>query len=162
MKPFHLLLIISLACLSACGFHLRGTAQIPAALQSIALTGNDGNSDMLQELRRALEAGDVTVLETPEASGFVLALGTESLSERVLSVNSNARAGEFELTMSVPFQLRNSGTVIVGPEDLSIEKVYLADPNNAVAKDEERELMAEEMRLELVNLILRRLQSAPL
>jgi len=51
---------------------------------------------------------------------------------------------------------------VVGPEELAIEKVYLADPNNAVAKAEERELMEEEMRLELVTLILRRLQSAPL
>jgi outer membrane lipopolysaccharide assembly protein LptE/RlpB len=62
----------------------------------------------------------------------------------------------------VPFQLRSGGTTVIGPETLVIEKVYLADPNSAVAKAEERELMEEEMRRELVSLILRRLQSASL
>ena len=86
-------------------------------------------------------------------------VGNEQSSERVLSVNSNARAGEYELTMSVPVQLRRGGAVVMGPETLSIEKVYLADPNSAVAKAEERELMEGEMRRELVNQILRRLQN---
>jgi len=151
-----------LLTLSACGFHLRGTTTIPPALQSIALSSTNGNTDILSQLQRTLEAGDVTLLDAPGANGFELVVGAETVTERVLSVNSNARAGEFELSMTLPFQLRRGGAAVVGPEELAIEKVYLADPNNAVAKAEERELMEEEMRLELVTLILRRLQSAPL
>ena len=58
--------------------------------------------------------------------------------------------------------MRIADAVVFGPEVLSIEKVYLADPNSAVAKAEERELMEEEMRRELVNRILRRLQNVTL
>ena len=158
MRLLTVFLVVSIV--SACGFQLRGTATLPAELQTMALTSTDGNSDILRELRRSLIASDVTLLDSPQANAYVLVLGAESSSERVLSVNSNARAGEYELSVSVPFQLRNGSAILMGPETLTIEKVYLADPNSAVAKAEERELMEEEMRRELVNLILRRLQSA--
>jgi outer membrane lipopolysaccharide assembly protein LptE/RlpB len=42
---------------------------------------------------------------------------------------------------------------------LQLSKVYLADPENAIAKTEEAELIRTEMRRELALLILRRLQS---
>jgi LPS-assembly lipoprotein len=164
MKSKLLLVLILLATViaSGCGFTLRGSAQLPAALQTMALTSPDGNSDILRELRRSLVASDVTLLDSPQANAYVLVLGAEVSRERVLSVNSNARAGEYELSLSVPFQLRNGSTVVLGPENLTIEKVYLADPDSAVAKAEERELMETEMRRELVNLLLRRLQSVTL
>ena len=155
-------ILITAFSLAGCGFHLRGTAQLPPALQTLALASTDGNSDILRELRRSLVASGINVLDSPQGNTYALAIGAEDSSERVLSVNSNARAGEYELTMSVPFQLRSGGTTVIGPETRVIEKVYLADPNSAVAKAEERELMEEEMRRELVSLILRRLQSASL
>ncbi len=154
------LILITALPLAGCGFHLRGTAQLPAALQTLSLTSTDGDSEIVSELRRSLLASDINVLDSPQGSTYALLIGAEESSERVLSVNSNARAGEYELTMSVPYQLRSGGATVLGPETLVIEKVYLADPNSAVAKAEERELMEEEMRRELVSLILRRLQSA--
>lgn len=159
MKFQHLFLIICAMLASGCGFQLRGTADIPVALRTMAVSSTDGNSQLLVELRRSLAASDVTLLDAPSASGFTLVVGAESSNERVLSVNSNARAGEFELSVSVPFQLRNGSDIVMGPETLTIDKVYLADPNSAVAKAEEREQIEDEIRRELVVLILRRLQS---
>lgn len=156
MRLLSAFLIIAL--MSGCGFQLRGTADIPPALRAMAVTSTDGNSDILRELRRSLLASDVTLLESP-GGAYELVVGAEDSSERILSVNANARAGEYEITMTVPFQLRNGAATLLGPEILVVEKVYLADPNSAVAKAEERELMETEMRRELVNRILRRLQT---
>jgi LPS-assembly lipoprotein len=162
LKLQKILILLSVLALASCGFTLRGTASLPAELQNMVLVSTDGNSDVLRELRRSLIANNVTVLETPESDSYRLVIGEEDSKERILSVNSNARAGEYELSISIPFQLRTADTILIEPEILTIEKVYLADPNNAVAKDEERELMENEMRRELVILILRRLQSVTL
>src|SRR5690606_6429525 len=96
------------------------------------------------------------------AGVYSLGLGQEQSSERVLSVNANARAGEYELTMQVPFQLRQDAAPIMGPETLALSRVYLADPENAVAKNEEAALIRDEMRLGLAFQILRRLQASEL
>ncbi len=162
IKIKKLLVLLTLLALTSCGFTLRGSANIPPQLQNLVLVSSDGNSDIMQELRRALQANKVTILDTADSNSYQLLIGAAEIQERIISVNSNARAGEFELSISVPYQLRTSTTVFLEQEVLTLDKVYLADPNNAVAKAEERELMETEIRRELVSLILRRLQNADL
>ena len=162
IKAKKLVVLLTLLALASCGFTLRGSANIPPQLQNLVLVSSNENSDIMQELRRALQANKVNILDMTSADSYQLLIGEAEIQERILSVNSNARAGEFELSISVPFQLRSSNTVALEPEVLTLEKVYLADPNSAVAKAEERELMETEIRRELVSLILRRLQNAEL
>jgi LPS-assembly lipoprotein len=152
-------IVFSLLLISSCGFHLRGSITLPSDLESLHLESSVGESDLLQALRRALTAADVNLLDIPGSGVYSLGIGQEEVEERVLSVNSNARAGEYQLSISVPVQVRSGQIVVVGPEILTIEKVYLADPDNAVAKQEEREIMEDEIRQELVLQILRRLQT---
>lgn len=152
-------LILLLLLLSGCGFHLRGSVNLSADMQTLHLESSAGESDILQELRRALNSSNVEVVNTSQPGVYSLGIGQEEVEERVLSVNSNARAGEYELSISVPVQLRSGQVLVFGPETLTIEKVYLADPNNAVAKQEEREIMEEEIRVEIVVQVLRLLQN---
>jgi LPS-assembly lipoprotein len=147
--------------LSGCGFALRGSAELPAQLQPLYLEAIDAESDMLRELRRALQNNRVQLATEPGA-GYRLGIGNEERSERVVSVNVNARAGEYELTLALPWQLRQGATVVAGPERLSISRSYLADPNNAVAKSQEAEQILSEMRQDLSRQLLRRLQAVSL
>lgn len=154
------LMLLMLSMLSACGFALRGSASLPAALQTLQVVSVDANSDLMREVNRALRSSGVTVVDT--AANYRLGLGRETGVERTLSVNSNARAGEYELELSVLFQLSQGGTTVLGPETIALSRVYLSDPENAVAKSEEAELIHQEMRRELAQQLIRRLQSAPL
>ena len=150
-------LVLLLSLLSGCGFALRGTANLPEALQTLQLASVDANSDLQRELNRALRNAGVEIVDT--ASAYRLGLGLETITERTLSVNSNARAGEYELDLGVQFQLSQGGSMVLGPEALHVKRVYLTDPENAVAKSEEAELIRAEMRRELAQQILRRLQT---
>jgi LPS-assembly lipoprotein len=155
-------LLVPLIVASGCGFTLRGAADLPAALQTLQLEALSPNSDVVREVRRTLRSNQVTVTDTAAPGIYRLGIGNEQSSERALSVNANARAGEYEITMLVPFQLRLESTMLFGPETVSVAKVYLADPENAVAKNEEAELIRTEMRKELALLIVRRLQAVEL
>lgn len=160
MQKANIILVLCASCLMlGCGFTLRGSATLPPALQTLVLESPDGNPDILREMRRALVASNVTLADTPGAGIYRLVVRETDSTERVLSVNANARAGEYELQVSTTFMLRGAEGIVIGPETVTIERVYLADPNRAVAKQEERDLIEEEMRRELVNLILRRLQN---
>lgn len=153
-----LTLVLSLA---GCGFTLRGSVDLPAALQTLQLESPNPDSEIVREVRRMLRNNDVALVETGTDATWRLGVGLEANSERVVSVNANARAGEYEITMSVAAQLRR-GTQTIGPETLSVSRVYLADPESAVAKNEEAELIRSELRRELAQQILRRLQSLDL
>lgn len=149
-----------LLTLGGCGFALRGSADLPAALQTLEVAGVDENGELLQEVRRALRNSGVTIVEAD--APYRLGIGRETSGERIVSVNSNARAGEYELEMHLLFQLSQGGTTVLGPETLSLSRVYLTDPENAVAKEEEADLIRSELRRELAQQLLRRLQAAAL
>jgi LPS-assembly lipoprotein len=151
-------LLVATLAVGGCGFALRGSAALPAALQPLALLNVDNGTPLGQELLRALASNGVELATEASSASYQLEVGNEAAAERALSVNANARAGEYELIMSVPWQLRRGTAVVLGPETLSLGKVYLADPENAIAKNEEAELIRTEMRRELALQLLRRLQ----
>lgn len=150
-----------LLLLGGCGFTLRGSVNLPEALQTLQVESPVPNSEIVREVSRMLRNNSVTLADEAAANVWRLGIGAEQVSERVLSVNANARAGEYELTMTVPVQLQR-GSETLGPETLSVARVYLADPENAVAKSEEAELIRDEMRRELAQQVLRRLQALEL
>ena len=154
-------ILLSLSLLSACGFSLRGSsnAELPLELQTLQVLSQGGNNELMRALQRSLKSSNITVIDDSQAGIYRLTIGTEQVSERVISVNSTARAGEYELSMSLSFQLDSDAESVLGPEILSIERVYLADPNNAVAKSDEGQLIRKEMRQALVRQILTRLQA---
>jgi LPS-assembly lipoprotein len=156
--------LVLLTLLGGCGFTLRGSATLPPQLQTIQLEAPGGNTEIVREMRRMLANNQVTLVEGDSAPAelYRLGIGGESSSERAISVNASARAGEYELIMAVPFQLRQGSQVLLGPETLSVSRVYLADPENAVAKNEEALLIRTELRRELALQLLRRLQSLQL
>jgi LPS-assembly lipoprotein len=151
--------IANVLFVSACGFSLRGTTELSANLQPLYVEAVDTSSPMHRELQRVLNQNQIALAPNVNDANYRLGLGPENSSERALSVNANARAGEYELEISVPFQLAKGTDVVLPPETLSLTKVYLADPDNAVAKNEEAELIRTEMRRELAQQILRRLQA---
>lgn len=157
-----LLLLCTLALLTACGFQLRGygeTAQLPPELQTLQLSSSNPDNDVLRELSQQLRGSDVTIVEEAEEGVYELLISPERSQERIISLNAAARAGEYALTMVVNFQLRSGNTVVLGPEEINLEQTYVADPNNAIAKSEEADQIREDLRRDVARQILSRLQN---
>ena len=153
-----LLTVSLLLLLSACGFTLRGsdTQLLSPDLQQIQLSFNNPN-ELGQLLQRRLAAAGVEIVDSPSA--YKLTLGNEQSLERVVSVNRNVRAGEYELTLNASFQLDNNAEPVIAREIISADQVYEADPANAAAKTNEAALVRNELRQALVEQIMRRLQT---
>ncbi len=152
-------IIITLLLLSACGFTLRGseTQALSTNLQQLELTFNSSSNGLGQILRRRLTASGVDIVEN--STSYKLTLGDEQNIERIVSVNRNVRAGEYELTLISSFQLEKDGELLIETEIISIDQLYEADPTNAAAKTNEAELVLTELRQALAEQILRRLQT---
>ena len=158
MSKHLLLVLIFLPLLSSCGFTMRvsDTQLLNADLQQIQISSSNLNA-LGQILQRRLTASGVEIVDGPSA--YKLTLGDEQSLERVVSVNRNARAGEYELTLLSSFQLEKNAETVIAQEIISAEQVYEADPANAAAKTNEAELVRNELRQALVEQIMRRLQT---
>ncbi|PLW83817.1 hypothetical protein CWI75_00160 [Kineobactrum sediminis] len=156
-----LLLALALpAMLSACGFHLRGAASatgLPEGWRQLYLATGNPNSEFSRDLQSRFSANGIEWVERSEAA-YILVLGPERFSQRNLSINSQARAAEFELTMQAQFAVRDKeGNYVIEPADAVVVKQMENDPRNVVGKAEEIRLIQNEMREELSRQILRRI-----
>lgn len=150
------LLIFTLLLLTSCGFHLRGSVELPPALSEIAV--KDGATDIAPELRHAMKNAGVLVTDS---ALMVLQLRAEKYGKRVLSVDSVGRALEYGLSYSVRFSLKDEKGVTWMPEDSVTQTRDLRFDETAVlgTAREEAQLKTE-MRRDAVLQILRQLQYA--
>ncbi len=162
MQTFKTTISLILLCglLSACGFSLRGTESLALnpEIEQLSIKDEGNNSALGQLLTQRLQVYGLDLLEPGKAS-LRLTLGAEQVKERVVSINRNARAGEFEMTLITSIELSKDADVLISREVLALEEIYEADPANLAAKANEAELIKTEMRQELVEQILRRLQA---
>ena len=90
----------------------------------------------------------------------VLTLGDEQISARPVTVNPRARAAQYEMRLSITIALGQSNRLLIEPETLFIDRTYFEDIENIAGSREEVEIIAQEMRRELVNQVMRRLEAA--
>ena len=154
-----LVVTLALACvLCACGFQLRGTGgtSLPESWKKMFLSTGNPNGELSRELQSTFSANSITWVDTEQAN-YTLTVGGERFKQRNLSINAQARASEFELTMSTVFSVRNAGgQQVIEASEATVVKQMENDPSNVVGKAEEVRLLKAEMRTELVQQILRR------
>jgi LPS-assembly lipoprotein len=121
------------------------------------VTGNP-NSEFSREVKTRFAANGVAWQEDKENANYAVVLAPERFTQRNLSLNSEARAAEFELTMRSTFSVKdNSGETVLGDTTSSVVKQMENDPRNVVGKAEEIRILKGEMRGELAQQILRRI-----
>jgi LPS-assembly lipoprotein len=158
----HYSLILGLICLlGACGFQLRGTGvggtALPEAWKSMYLVTNNPNSEFSRDVSALFAANGVIWTEDRESANFSLVLEPERFEQRNLSLNSEARVAEFELTLSAQFSVLDAQkTDVIPPTSVSVVKRMQNDPRNVVGKAGEIEILKVESRTELAQQILQR------
>lgn len=148
------------ACLmlAACGFHLRGAADLP--FKTIHL-GFAPNSAVGVELKRNLVASGTKVVDDKADAEANLTVLKDSRSSQVLTLNTNGRVREYALFQYFTFSVNDAkGTVIIPPTAITLRRVITYDENQALAKQSEEALLYRDMQSDLVQQILRRLSAS--
>ena len=158
------LALLSLSLLNGCGFQLRGAYQLPAAMQQTYIDAASVNADLVRSLSIALRASEIKLLDAPSSDVAQLKLFNETRSKRVVSVDSRGRAREYTLSYAISFSLSGpqpvTGDVFrIEQQNLQIDRDFLFDPEDVLGNARGESQLYEEMRQDLVRLILLRLQS---
>jgi LPS-assembly lipoprotein len=144
--------------LPACGFQLRGQAQLP--FDSLYIAGQE-NSALIVELRRNVQAGTTTAISRDAASAqAVLKLSGEQRERDILSVNAAGKVRELQLRYRVTVRVFNGkGDDYLAPTDFVLTRDYTFDDARVLAKESEEALLFQDMQTDLVQQILRRLST---
>ncbi|MFG0581946.1 MULTISPECIES: LPS assembly lipoprotein LptE [unclassified Pseudomonas] len=150
------LLIIGLAgLLSACGFQLRGTGDAQFALKELDVSARNAYGETVQELREVLENNDVNV---HPGAPYKLVLVRESENRRTASFSGGARSAEYELTLTLDYEIRGTRNLLLSNSQVEVQNYYMQDDNNLTGSDQEALQLRNELRRELIQQLSLRLQ----
>ena len=147
-----------LLLLTACGWHLRGVTPLPAEYKVLYVQGEE-ESALYHKLVQQLEFNNVLVTESLEDAPMLMTLEEYEVDKRTLAVDSNGRVSEYEL---------NGLLIVILERQLTGEKIELEvtsrrtlanDINNVVATQTEETTLRNQIDSDLVNKLLRRMQS---
>ena len=150
------LLIMGLAVLlSACGFQLRGTGTNQLALKELDVSARNAYGDTVVQLRQVLENSGVHVYT---GATYKLVLTDEKETQRNLSYASAGRASDIELSTMLSFEVQGLNQQPLMGDKVQVQKVVSHDGNNLVGSDSEIVQVRKEMRRELIQRMMVRLQ----
>lgn len=154
-------LVITLLLVS-CGFHPRGSVTRLTDLGSIFVDASQSLS-IAEQLRQALTDAAFTMAANRDDADILLRLTQETQNERVVSVRSNGRVSELELSHAISMLIAQSvddQPPAYEPDQslnrIEVNREYTYDETGVLGKENEARILREEMEVELVRQIVLR------
>jgi LPS-assembly lipoprotein len=143
------------ALLTACGFELRGTPELPFA--RIALEGFAARSPLAEELKRAL-AQSAEVVAAPHGAQVVLLALTDARERSVVASTAAGQVRELQLRVRLTFRLATpAGAELIPTTELLLTRDMSYSENLALAKEYEEVQLYRAMQSDIVAQVMRRL-----
>ena len=152
-----LLSVIVMITLSACGFQLRDNYQLPATLQQMQLQ-SVSSLQLEASLRQRLLTAGIQLSDQAAADVAQLRVLSDQLERRTLSLFERGQVAEYELLYRVNYQVIRNGELII-EDTIEVARDYQDDPNFALAKTREREMLVAEMRDDAARRLVRQMIS---
>lgn len=153
-----LALLASLLTLTGCGFQLRGSSPVPAALQPLAIDCPSSlPGQFCQSLREQLELGGIE-LRNPGQADYLLRLSDYRQDRRASAITAQAAAAEYILRHTVAMELVTEDQIpLIATTDLNASETYRYDETNVLAKQREEDELRQQLGDRLAQQVIFRL-----
>lgn len=151
-----LIIVITLALVSGCGFQLRGQAKLP--FDTLYIDGFEG-TPLVAELKRVIKAGSRTrITDRPDDAQAVLYVTRVSQEKKILSLSGTGRVREFQILYHVGFRVSDgNATDYIPASELVLRRDYSFNDTEIESKETEELLLYRDMQSDAVQQIMRRL-----
>jgi LPS-assembly lipoprotein len=146
--------------LTACGFHLRSSVDLPAAYRSVYIDSAAGEGILKRELTEQLGYSNGSVVALRSEADSVIHILDENKETRTLSLSRGGKSTELELTYRVQYELLDKeGNVLLEAQKLEMVCNYFNDQTDVLGKSNEESLIFKEMQRQVADSLLRRIRA---
>lgn len=142
------------ALLASCGFQLRHARTMPfASIYLPAIGGALGAN-----IRRGLQDSGVEIVRDVKQAEVRLDIAVAGREREILSLSGAGKVREYEIIQRIRFTLFNAdGTVRFAPVTLEARRDYTYDDALLLAKEQEEEMLWQDIDADLARRVLDRL-----
>ena len=153
-KP--LLYLILMTTLTACGYHLHGSVDVPEIMRHIHV--RSASPQLLAGFKESLNIAGGRLNDMPERGGLIVQVLNEHFDRRSLSLSSTGKANEFELIYTLEFEVLTvtENTVIMPRQTVEVNRDYYNDQQDIMGKGNEEAQIRQEMYLQAVRAVIDR------
>jgi LPS-assembly lipoprotein len=147
-----------LAALAACGFQLRGTANVP--FETVFVPGASGGVAL--DLKRSIQAGTrAKIVDDAKQADAIVQFTEETRLKEILSLTGTGRVREYQLRYRVGFRVHDGkGADYVPQSSIQLTRDITFNDSDILAKEAEEGLLYRDMQIDMVQQIMRRLAAA--
>lgn len=149
------LCILPLLLASCGGWYLRGSENSGSSLtSSVSLSGE--SSATYQIIERDLTRKEL--LSSAFSSDLLLNLGSENIRRRSISNNSDQTTAEFELTLTLDYEIRDNQQELLRPKNtIRITRSYNFNQDDIGGSDKEDALLRKDLQRAAARQIIQQL-----
>ena len=153
-----LLAVLTCVLLAACGFQLRGAANLPYDSLHVAAPKT---SAFANQFRRAVVSGSQTrVMDDPKEAQATLHLIGETREKLILSLSGGGRVREFQLRYRITYRLADKDNKeLRPPTQILLHRDLSYTDADTLSKESEEALLYRDMQTDAVSQLLRQLQT---
>jgi len=155
-----LLCFVILISLSSCGFRPRGQTPLPPSLYHLYLQTPDPYGPLAHNIQQYLKSSGVHLADSPQHADSVLVILTENKYEQLLSVGGTQQTRQYNLILTVTFQITTpDGRALIPPQASSETRTIPIQANQVLGGSNEANNLYRQMRQAIVYDIMNRLAS---
>jgi LPS-assembly lipoprotein len=160
--PLPALLLAGLLALTAgCGFHLRGSAALPAPMAVTYIKSSQPYSSLVDDFAAALKIHDVRVTQERDEATAILNILENTTDTGVLSVNTSGKVLEYEIIQTIRFSVVTAGNEPLVPEQtVRLNRDYVFSSTDVLGKQRENQVVRATLQTNIVNLAMLRIAAA--
>jgi LPS-assembly lipoprotein len=154
-----LAVVLLTVLLTACGFQLRGSYNLPWETLHINLPEN---SELYFQIKRGIEAGSQTkvITDAKQASASLVILRNDQ-HKSILSLSATGLVREFQLTRTFSYRIQDAqGKELLPMSQIVLQRDMTFDDTRIFAKEAEEVMILREMQTDIVQQLLRRLAAS--
>lgn len=158
--PGLLILLLALQ-LAGCGFHLRGSTDLPSAMAVTYIKGIRPFGTLADDFSAALRLRGVRMTDREPQATAVLHIVQDTTDKEVLSVDVHGNVLEYELRQTIRFAVTAAdGMPVVPEQSVVLSRDYIFSSTDVLGKQREERVVRATLQENLVNMAMLRIAAA--
>ncbi|WP_392564550.1 LPS assembly lipoprotein LptE [Orbus wheelerorum] len=159
MKKLLCLFTFVAMLLSGCGFHLQDNEEIPKQFKTMTFYSGDPYGSLSREVKKVFINNKVKFVTSDDKHNYPsLHMMDSSMTRSTISLYQDGKSAEYQLILTLNAQVIIAGDDIY-PITIKIFRTFFDNPETALAKSTEQNLIEQEMYGQAARQLIRKLRS---